>query len=82
MNKIITQYDVSNKKERNYELRNKYNIYLNINTETIQMKKLRDYLEAKIPPEDLYLIDYVINKIWFKITYSEDIELKIKKYIF
>ena len=56
-------------------------IETNNNKETSTMKKMRNDILLKLNSEDLYLIDYIINKIWFNVSYSEDIESKINKYL-
>jgi len=81
MSEIITEFNYKTNKKREYEFRKNNKIFLNINTETNQMKKLREVLEKNIPTEDLYLIEYIINKIWFEVSYSESIESKISNYL-
>lgn len=56
-------------------------IETNNNKETSTMKKMKNDILLKLNSEDLYLIDYIINKIWFNVSYSEDIESKINKYL-
>lgn len=76
---ILTTQKV--KKTKEYEIREKIKTF-NCNIENSQMLELKNKILTKMDEEDKYLINHIINKIWFDITYSKEIELKIEKYIY
>ena len=55
-------------------------ITLNNNIETSSMYKFREKILLLIDVKDIDLVDFLLNKVWFNVTYDSDIESRLKKY--
>lgn len=54
---------------------------LEINTITIQMSLFKIKILDILDENDKNLVDYILNKLWFNVLYSNIIEERIKKYL-
>ena len=54
---------------------------LEINTITLQMSLFKNKILDILEEKDKHLVDYILNKLWFNVLYSNIIEEKIKKYL-